>query len=105
VKSKYIIIATILYLVIFFAFASGLVNSLIEGPAAKALVVPSRSIQSIGETIVTVMILFMGLFGVYLIYIAGKAETKKKQWSILLAGFAAIFIALVLGLNLVRLKS
>lgn len=104
-KSKYIIIATIIYLVIFFAFASGLVNSLIEGPAAKALVVPSRSIQSIGETIVTVMILFMGLFGVYMLYIAGKADTKKKQWAFLLAGFAAVIIAFVVSFNLVRLKS
>jgi hypothetical protein len=57
-----------------------LVNSIIEGPAAKALVVPSRSIQSIGETIVTVMILFMGLIGAYLLYESGKAQSAKKQW-------------------------
>jgi hypothetical protein len=31
-KSKYIIIASIIYLVIFFAFASGLVNSIIAQP-------------------------------------------------------------------------
>jgi hypothetical protein len=90
-KSKYIIIASIIYLVIFFAFASGLVNSIIEGPAAKALVVPSRSIQSIGETIVTVMILFMGLIGAYLLYESGKAQSAKKQWVFLIAGFATIF--------------
>jgi hypothetical protein len=47
----------------------------------------------------------MGLIGAYLLYESGKAQSAKKQWVFLIAGFATIFIALVLGLNLVRLKS
>ena len=56
--SKYITLATVLYLVAFFAFASGLVNSIIEGARSKDFIIPSRSIQTIGETIVIVVILF-----------------------------------------------
>ena len=81
-KSKYITIAAIVYLVIFFAFASGLVNSIIEGSRTKAFVVPSRSIQTIGETIVTVMILFMGMFGAYLFVLGGKSNICKESMGI-----------------------
>jgi hypothetical protein len=104
-KSKYITIAAIVYLVLFFAFASGLVNSIIEGSRATGLVVPSRSIQTIGETIVTVMILFMGMFGAYLLYLVGKATSVKNQWTFVTSGIVVITIALVLGFNLVKIKT
>jgi hypothetical protein len=102
--SKYITIAAVLYLVVFFAFASGVVNSIIEGSMARAIVVPSRSIQSIGETIVTIMILFMGMVGMYLLYQAGNATSMKNQWVLVTSGSVTVTIALVLGLNLVQLK-
>jgi hypothetical protein len=104
-KSKYITIGAALYLVVFFAFASGLVNSIIEGSKAQAIVVPSRSIQSIGETIVTIMILFMGMVGIYLLYQAGKATSMRNQWVFVASGFVTVTIALVLGYNLVQLKT
>lgn len=104
-KSKYITIGAVLYLVIFFAFASGLVNSIIEGSRARAIVVPSRSIQSIGETVVTIMILFMGMVGIYLLYQSGKAASIRNQWVFVTSGFVTVAIALVVGYNLVHLKS
>jgi hypothetical protein len=104
-RSKYITIGAVLYLVIFFAFASGLVNSIIEGSNARAIVVPSRSVQSIGETVVTIMILFMGMVGIYLLYQAGKAPSMRNQWVFVTSGFVTVAIALVLGYNLVQLKS
>ncbi len=104
-KSKYITIGAVVYLVAFFAFASGLVNSIIEGSRAKAFVVPSRSVQTIGETTVTVMILFMGMFGAYLLYLVGKATSIKNQWAFVTSGLVVISIALVLGFNLVKIKT
>jgi hypothetical protein len=104
-RSKYITIGAVLYLVIFFAFASGLVNSIIEGSNARAIVVPSRSVQSIGETVVTIMILFMGMVGIYLLYQAGMAPSMRNQWVYVTSGFVTVAIALVLGYNLVQLKS
>lgn len=104
-KSKYITVASIVYLVVFFAFASGIVNSIIEGSRARAIVVPSRSIQSIGETAVTVMILFMGLVGAYMLYQTGKTTSVRNQWVFLTIGFTIITVSLMVGFYLVHLKS
>ena len=102
--SKYITIATVLYLVAFFAFASGLVNSIIEGSRARGIIIPSRSIQTIGETSVTVVILFMGMFGAYLLYSSGKAASSKSQWSFLIGGFTVLIIALTVGFSIIKIK-
>jgi hypothetical protein len=102
--SKYITIASVLYLVAFFAFASGLVNSIIEGGRSKGIIVPSRSIQTIGETTVIVVILFMGMFGAYLLYSSGKAASSKSQWSFLIGGFTVLIIALTVGFSIIKIK-
>jgi len=102
--SKYITIATVVYLVAFFAFASGLVNSIIEGSRSKEFIIPSRSIQTIGETIVIVVILFMGMFGAYLLYNSGKTTTSKSQWGLLSGGFTVLTIALIVGFSIVKIK-
>lgn len=102
--SKYITIATVLYLVAFFAFASGLVNSIIEGGRSTQFIIPSRSIQTIGETIVIVVILFMGMFGAYLLYNSGKTTSSKSQWAFLSGGFTVLTIALIVGFNIVKIK-
>jgi hypothetical protein len=104
--SKYITIATVVYLIAFFAFASGLVNSIIEGAGArsKQFIIPSRSIQTIGETIVIVMILFMGMFGAYLLYNSGKTASSKNQWGFLTGGFTVLIIALIVGFHIVGIK-
>ena len=102
--SKFITIATVLYLVAFFAFASGLVNSIIEGGRARGIIVPSRSIQTIGETTVTVVILFIGMFGAYLLYSSGKAATSKSQWAFLVGGFVVLLISLIVGFSIIKIK-
>ena len=75
--SKYITLATVIYLVAFFAFASGLVNSIIEGARSRQFIIESESVQTVGETIVIVMILFMGMFGAYLLYNSGKLQHQR----------------------------
>ena len=102
--SKYITIATVLYLVAFFAFASGLVNSIIEGSRARGIIVPSRSVQTIGETTVAVVILFIGMFGAYLLYRSGKAATPKSQWAFLIGGFVVLLISLIVGFSIIKIK-
>jgi len=102
--SKYFTIATVVYLVAFFAFASGLVNSIIEGSRSGEFIIPSRSIQTIGETIVIVVILFMGMFGAYLLYNSGKTTTSKSQWGLLAGGFTVLTIALIVGFSIVKIK-
>jgi hypothetical protein len=105
--SKISLIVAIIYIVIFFALGSGLFNSIIEtsGRNTRAFIIPSRSVQTIGETIVTVMILFIGMSGAFLLYRSGKAANPKSQGGLLAAGFAVIGIALILGFRLVDIKT
>jgi hypothetical protein len=104
--SRILLIASILYLIILFALVSGLINAILEGGRASrgAFVTPSRSVQTLGETIVTTMILFMGMAGVFLLYKSGQALTTKTQEAFLAAGFVVLSISLVLGLMLVNIK-
>jgi hypothetical protein len=99
-------IVAIAYLVLFFALGSGLFNSIIEGTArsTRTFIIPTRSIQTIGETIVTTMILFIGMAGAFLLYKAGNSINPKNQGGLLIAGFATIGIAMLLGFRLVDIK-
>lgn len=103
---KAIMIVTVVYLVLFFALGSGLFNSIIEGTArsTRTFIIPTRSIQTIGETIVTTMILFIGMAGAFLLYKAGNSVNPKNQGGLLIAGFATIGIAMLLGFRLVDIK-
>jgi hypothetical protein len=105
-KSKIVAVAAILYLVAFFALASGIFNALIEGVAAgsQAFILPTRSAQTLAETIVFTFILFIGMGGAFMLYRAGKAVGSKTQAALLASGFALIGISLMLGFTLVNLK-
>ena len=104
--SRIVLIASVLYLVIFFALVSGIINAVLEGSLTPrgTFIIPSRSAQTLGETIVTTMILFMGMVGAYLLYRSGQALTTKSQETLLAAGFGVLFISLTLGLMLVNIK-
>jgi hypothetical protein len=101
------LIVSVIYIIVFFLLGSGVFNSIIEGPnqGSSSFIVPSRSVQTIGETIVTTMILFIGMAGTFLLYRSGKAAHPKTQGGLLAAGFTIIGIALILGFRLVDIKS
>lgn len=105
-KSKLVFIAAVIYLVVFFALASGIFNAIIEGVGAgsRAFILPTRSAQTLVETIVMTFILFIGMGGAIILYRAGKAGTSKTQVAFLVSGFALITISLMLGFTLVNLK-
>jgi hypothetical protein len=104
--SKLVIVAAIIYLLVFFALASGIINAIIEGAAAGAgaFILPTRSAQTLGETIVLVFILFIGMGGAIMLYRAGSVGTTKTQGAFLASGFALIAISTMLGFTLVNLK-
>ena len=104
--SKIVTIAAIVYLIAFFALAGGLFNALIEGVAAgsQAFILPTRSAQTLSETIVFVFILFIGMGGALMLHRAGKSVGSKTQAIFLASGFALIGISFMLGLTLVNLK-
>jgi len=101
------LIVAVIYIIIFFLLGSGLFNSIIERPnvSNSTFIVPSRSAQTIGETMVTTMILFIGMAGAFLLYRSGKAVNPKTQGGLLAAGFTIIGIALILGFRLVGIKT
>ena len=105
-SSKAIMIVAVAYLAVIFALASGVFNAIIEGgrQGAASFILPTRSVQTIGETIVTTMILFMGMVGVFLVYRSGKATTIKTREGLLAAGFAVVGMALILGFRLIDFK-
>jgi hypothetical protein len=105
-SSKLAVVAAIIYLMVFFALASGIINALIEGAAAGsgAFILPTRSAQTFGETIVLVFILFIGMGGAIMLYRAGAVGTTKTQGIFLASGFALIAISMMLGFTLVNLK-
>ena len=50
------------------------------------------------------MILFIGMAGAFLLYKAGNSINPKNQGGLLIAGFATIGIAMLLGFRLVDIK-
>jgi ABC-type polysaccharide transport system permease subunit len=102
--SKVVWIVAVAYLTTFFALASGMINALIEGRGINRFMIPSRSAQTIGETVVITLILFMGMAGAFMLYQSGRSANPKVQKALLIAGFGVLGIALLLGFILVGVK-
>jgi hypothetical protein len=102
--SKVVWIVAVGYLAFFFALSSGLINSIIEGRSLGGFIIPSRSAQTVGETVVITMILFMGMAGTFMLYNSGKSVNPQVQRALLIAGFGILGIALLLGFILVKVK-
>jgi hypothetical protein len=102
--SKVVWIVAIAYLTAFFALASGLINALIEGRGINRFMIPSRSAQTIGETVVVTLILFIGMAGTFMLYQSGRSANPKVQKALLISGFGVLGIALLLGFILVGVK-
>jgi hypothetical protein len=102
--SKVVWIVAVAYLTTFFALASGVINALIEGRGINRFMIPSRSAQTIGETVVITLILFMGMAGTFMLFYSGRSANPKVQKALLIAGFGLLGIALLLGFILVGVK-
>ena len=102
--SKVVWIVAVAYLTTFFALASGMINALIEGRGINRFMIPSRSAQTVGETVVVTLILFIGMAGAFMLYQSGRSANPKVQKVLLMAGFGVVGIALLLGFILVGVK-
>lgn len=102
--SKIVWVAAVAYLAFFFALASGMINAIIEGRDLVGFVLPSRSAQTIGETVVITLILFIGMAGTFMLYNSGRSANPKVQQALLISGFGVLGIALLLGFILVSVK-
>jgi hypothetical protein len=102
--SKVVWIVAVAYLTTFFALASGLINALIEGRGINRFMIPSRQAQTVGETVVLTLILFMGMAGAFMLYYSGRSANPKVQKAMLIAGFGVLGIALLVGFILIGVK-
>jgi hypothetical protein len=102
--SKVVWLVAVAYLTTLFALASGLINALIEGRGINRFMIPSRSAQTIGETVVFTLILFIGMAGTFMLYQSGRSANPKVQKALLIAGFGMLGIALLVGFMLVGVK-
>lgn len=103
-NSKIVGIVAVAYLASFFAFASGLINSLIEGREINAFIVPTRTVQTTGETLVFILLLFIGMSGAMMLYQSGRSPNQRAQQALFVSGFGAIGISLLIGFMLVNVK-
>jgi hypothetical protein len=102
--SKVVWIVAVAYLTTSFALTSGLINALIEGRGINRFMIPSRSAQTVGETVVVTLLLFIGMAGAFMLYQSGRSANPKVQKALLIAGFGVLGIALLLGFILVGVK-
>src|SRR5919205_1922573 len=102
--SKVVWIVAVAYLAMFFALASGMINALIEGAGINRFMVQSRSVQTVGETVVITLILFIGMAGAFMLYQSGRTPNPKVQKVLLMAGFGVLGISLLLGFIIVQVK-
>jgi hypothetical protein len=102
--SKVVWIVAVAYLAMFFALASGMINALIEGAGINRFMVQSRSVQTVGETVVITLILFIGMAGALMLYQSGRSPNPKVQKVLLMAGFGVLGISLILGFIIVQVK-
>jgi hypothetical protein len=104
-SSKFVVVIAIAYLVVFFALASGMVNAIIEGGSRRgAFILPSRAVQTFGETVVITLLLFIGMVGTFLLYESGRSLDPRAQKAMLISGFGAMGVALLIGFMLVSVK-
>ena len=102
--SKVVWVVAVAYLAFFFALASGMINAIIEGRNIAGFILPTRAAQTVGETVVITLILFIGMAGTFMLYHSGRSANAKVQQALLISGFGVLGIALLLGFILVNVK-
>ena len=81
-----------------------MINAIIEGRSIGGFILPSRTVQTIGETVVITLVLFMGMAGTFMLYHSGRATIPRVRQALLVAGFGVLGIALLIGFILVNVK-
>ena len=81
--AKISIILACIYVIVFFAFTSGLINALIEGQKYNvSQILPTRSIQNNYETIIGITILLFGFIGIMIIHKANSTSKINEKYNI-----------------------
>lgn len=94
------------YLIVFFAFTAGLINSLIEGQSfSMAGFIPSRAVQNNYETVIGVFTLIFGFVGVLVMYKAYSALKRNEKYGLLCIGIIISSISILAMYRIIEAKS
>lgn len=104
--NRIVSVTSIIYLIFMFALVSGAIHALIEGgrTGQQVFLIPDRSTQSMAESVLSTMIFFLGLAGLYFIHRSSRPQTAKTQKMFFVAGFSIVAISLLTGFLLLNFK-
>jgi hypothetical protein len=91
----------IVYLVLLFGLASGVVNAILEGSKPiyiNALILPGRSAQTWSEVVINFFTMALGTLGIYIIYQSGKQRIRRRATEQYLGlGLLLLILAVLMG--------
>jgi hypothetical protein len=94
-----------IFVIVFFAFAGGIINASIEGQNFNiADFIPSRSVQNNFETIVGIFVLIFGFIGAMVMYKANDVIKNNEKFIYLGTGFIIFSISVTLMYKIIELK-
>lgn len=103
---KPVLILASIYVFIYFAFASGIINAIIEGhDYNRAVFLPSRAVQNNYETMIGIALLVFGFVGALISVKAFNAEKLNEKYALLGSGFMIMFVSLIFMYKIMELKA
>ena len=103
---KPVVILASIYVLIYFAFASGLINAIIEGhDYNQAVFLPSRAVQNNYETVIGVTLLLFGFVGALVAVKAFNVEKLYEKYALLGSGFLIMMVSMIFMFKIMELKA
>ena len=103
---KPVIILASIYVLIYFAFAAGLINAIIEGhDYNQAVFLPSRAVQNNYETMIGIVLLVFGFVGALIAVKAFNVEKLYEKYALLGSGFLIMMVSLIFMYKIMELKA
>ena len=100
-----LILASI-FVLIYFAFAAGLINAIIEGhDYNQAVFLPSRAVQNNYETMIGITLLVFGFVGALIAVKAFNVEKLYEKYALLGSGFLIMTVSLIFIYKIMELKA
>ncbi|MBA2267866.1 MAG: hypothetical protein H0W19_05965 [Nitrosopumilus sp.] len=103
---KPVLILASIYILIYFAFASGIINAIIEGQNYnQAVFLPSRAVQNNYETMIGITLLVFGFVGALIAVKALNVEKLYEKYALLGSGFMIMMVSLIFMYKIMELKA
>jgi hypothetical protein len=103
---KPVLILASIYVLVYFAFASGLINAIIEGhDYNQAVFLPSRAVQNNYETVIGVTLLLFGFVGALIAVRAFNVEKLYEKYALLGSGFLIMMVSTIFMFKIMELKA